>query len=233
MTFPFTSSLTRREAICVLLYLPLQMALLPLGIGYLAARAGIDLAWANFLYYDVGFCYMLLAGFRFLRRDFDPLADRPFYVLARILTSYALLMLCNIATANIILHFLPESRNENNEALLEMVTQNAGPMKAALIFLAPMVEEMLFRAGVFGTLRKRSRLAAYLVSALLFAVYHVWSYVVDNPAYWLYLLEYIPAGLLLARCYERCNSIWGSIGFHMLVNAMSLSLYEVASQLGA
>ena len=43
----------------------------------------------------------------------------------------------------------------------------------------------------------------------------------------IFLLQYIPASLLLARCYERCNSIWGSIFFHMLINAVSFSALSV------
>ena len=37
------------------------------------------------------------------------------------------------------------------------------------------------------------------------------------------LLQYLPVSWLLCRCYERCNSIWGSIFFHMLVNGVAVS----------
>ena len=58
---------------------------------------------------------------------------------------------------------------------------------------------------------------------LFFSLYHVWTYALQDPVYWIYLLEYIPVAGLLARCYERTNSIWCSIFFHMLVNGISLS----------
>ena len=49
-------------------------------------------------------------------------------------------------------------------------------MKAVSIFLVPIVEEMLFRGVVFGSIRPRSRLWAYVVSVAAFSVYHVWSF---------------------------------------------------------
>ena len=71
------------------------------------------------------------------------------------------------------------AENPNNQSVMNVYVQDMGSMKAAVIFLAPVVEAMMFRAGIFGVLR--------------------------------------------SRCYERTNSIWCSIFFHMLVNGISLS----------
>ena len=83
---------------------------------------------------------------------------------------------------------------------------------------------------LFGTLRHKNRAAAYAVSMLAFSVYHVWGYALDDPGYWIFLLQYLPAGWLLARCYERTNSIWGSVFFHMLTNALAVELYRAVLQ---
>ena len=107
---------------------------------------------------------------------------------------------------------------------MAVAEQDMRAVRAAVIYLAPVVEEMLFRAGIFGLLWQRNRRAAYIVSALCFALYHVVPYAILQPAYWLFLLEYIPVSLLLAYCYERTNSIWCSIFFHMLVNGVSMNL---------
>ena len=45
------------------------------------------------------------------------------------------------------------------------------------------------------------------------------------------MLQYLPAGFLLCRCYERTNSVWCSIFFHMLVNLVSLRLLMLIEQL--
>ena len=66
---------------------------------------------------------------------------------------------------------------------------------------------------------------------LLFGLYHVWGYAFADPIYWLYLLQYLPVSWLLCRCYERCNSSWGSIFLHMTLNAVSLSAMNALSEI--
>ena len=114
------------------------------------------------------------------------------------------------------------SANPNNNAVIDMTTQGFGMVEAMAVFLAPIVEELMFRAGLFGLLRRYNRTWAYIISILAFAFYHVWGYALNDPISWLYLLQYIPVTYLLCRCYERSNSIWGSIMLHMLINFISL-----------
>ena len=95
-------------------------------------------------------------------------------------------------------------------------------MIAATVFLAPIVEEAIFRGALFGLLRHKNRAAAYAVSALAFCLYHVYSQALTDPRELLFILEYLPAGLLLARCYERTDSLWGSILLHALNNGVAL-----------
>jgi len=223
---PFTSALKKSEAILVLGYLPLHLLLLQFGFGLLAEKELVPLPLADLLYYLTGFVFMVLAAFRFLRRDFDALIDAPFPCLREILRSY-LLMLCFNFVLGLLFLLLPQTENPNNAAVMAAAELDMRAVKAAVIFLAPMVEEMMFRAGIFGLLRRKDRRAAYLVSALCFSLYHVVPYAVLDPMNWLFLLQYIPASLLLARCYERCNSIWGSVFFHMLINAVSFSALSV------
>ena len=92
------------------------------------------------------------------------------------------------------------------------------------------MEEPVFRGAVFGGLRRRSRILAYLVSMLLFSLYHVWAYALIDPVYLLFLLQYLPVSYLLCRCYERCNSIWGSVFLHMFINAVSLRVLTTLSE---
>ncbi|MCR5575384.1 MAG: CPBP family intramembrane metalloprotease [Oscillospiraceae bacterium] len=229
-SFPeFTSALSRTETIQVLAWLPMHLLLLPWAFSVLSDRGMLTPVWANVLYYGLGFGYMLSAAFRFLRRDFDPLYDRPFFVAGQVAYGYLGMLLFNILIGMLISD-LTALENANNAGLHSLVDVSYGPMKAALVYLAPLTEEMLFRAGLFGTLRKKNRLLAYAVSMLAFSLYHVWNYAAADPAYWIYLLQYLPAGWLLARCYERTNSIWGSVFFHMLTNALALELYRAVLQ---
>ena len=220
---PFTSRLTKREAIMVLLYLPVHLVLLQLGFTALVERGVLPEARATLLYYVVGFLYMVLSAFGFLRRDFDALIDAPFYCVREILRGYLWMLGFNLILGLLLLLVSGGEENPNNQSVMNVYVQDMGSMKAAVIFLAPVVEEMMFRAGIFGVLRRRNRRAAYIVSALCFALYHVVPYALMEPLNWVFVLQYIPVSLLLARCYERTNSIWCSIFFHMLVNGISLS----------
>lgn len=93
-----------------------------------------------------------------------------------------------------------------------------------VVFLAPFVEEVLFRGYVFGNIREKSRWAAYLVSCLLFAFLHVWQFAVVNHSltYFLLMIQYLVPGLVLAWCYERSGTLWASILVHAFVNALAV-----------
>ena len=226
----FTSALDRRESILVLAWLPIHMALLPLLFSQFLSR-GMEQTTANFIYYALGFGYMLVVAFAFLRRDFDPLADRPFACMLEIITGYFAMMCFNFCVAYAIMLVLPDTQNPNNAEVTDLIFKDFGKMKATLMFLAPVVEELLFRAGIFGVLRRRNRLAAYLLSMLLFSLYHVWAYALQDPVYWIYLLEYVPVALLLCRCYERTNTVWSCIFFHMMVNGVAVNTLSALQEL--
>lgn len=103
---------------------------------------------------------------------------------------------------------------------------HSAPHSTALIviFLAPFIEESLFRGYVFGNLRERSRCAAYVLSCLLFAFLHIWQFALtnQNPSYLLLTLQYLVPGLVLAWTYEYSGTLWGNILLHTGINALSV-----------
>ncbi len=221
----FTSCMTRGERVAALLYLPVHLGLLPWLICSLPQTAELSDLEVNLIVYSCGAAYMLFFVGRWLRRDFDPLCDRPMYCLMEIVVCYGLMLAFNMMLNSVLIMVLPEeSANPNNTAVLEMAGKEYGKTAAMAVFLAPLVEEPIFRGGVFGLLRPRNRTLAYAVSMLLFAIYHVWGFALADPVYWVYLLQYLPVSYLLCRCYEHCNSIWGSIFLHMTINAVSISV---------
>ena len=50
----------------------------------------------------------------------------------------------------------------------------------------------------------------------------MWGYGLIDARYWLYIVQYLPVSWLLARLYERTDSVWSCIFFHMLVNGISV-----------
>ena len=226
----FTSALTKREAAAVLLYFPVHILILPQLLGYMIAKGIMAEAPANLLMYAVGAGYMLIAGWRFLRRDFDPLMDNFMYCVLQVCICYGLMIVMNMAVNGVLIN-LDFIENPNNEAIIGAAAEDYGKMAALAVFLAPLVEEMLFRAGIFGLIRRKNRTAAYVVSILAFSVYHVWPYTIGQPMNWIYIVQYIPASFMLCRCYEKCSSIWGSIFMHMAVNGISLHAMRLLQEL--
>jgi uncharacterized protein len=228
---PFTSEMTKRECIMALAYIPFHVLLLPLLFTWSVYAQLMDEVTANVLCYAIGFIYMLIFELRFLRRDFDPLCDHPLRCVLEIIAGYLLMMVCNYCVSIILLLVIPDASNPNNGTIMDMAKIDMRWIKVMTVFFAPPVEELMFRAGIFGTLRRSNRFAAYAVSALVFSLYHVWSFAITDPINWIYIIQYIPVSLLLARCYERTNSIWCSIFFHMTVNAVSLQALSMLQDL--
>lgn len=120
---------------------------------------------------------------------------------------------------------LADRAGNRNDSVISAQIGSAPHMTLLIvIFLAPFVEETLFRGLVFGGLRERSRVLAYVVSCALFALLHVWQFAVAdrNPAYFLLMVQYLIPGLVLAWAYDHSGTLWASIGLHAGVNALSV-----------
>lgn len=218
----FTSSLTKSEALKAILYLPVHMLLLPAVLMSLLKKGVIDEPELNFVKYAIGAAYMLVFLGGFYRREFDGFCERPLRTAIMVAGAY-MATLFFTALAGMLLQLVP-GVNQNNAAVADMAIESRGITAATAIFLAPLVEEPIFRAGVFGQLRKKSRALAYIVGALSFSLYHVVGYAADNPMYLLYAVQYVPASLMLILCYERSNTLWTPVFLHMLINAVSMSM---------
>ena len=105
----FTSRLSRKETVAALAYLPVHLWLLPALLQQMINRGAMDDVAANVICYSVGLLYMLGLLFPFLRRDFDPLCDRPVYCLLEILKNYAFMYLGNLAVGALMMLVLGQS----------------------------------------------------------------------------------------------------------------------------
>ncbi|HEU0072890.1 MAG TPA: CPBP family intramembrane glutamic endopeptidase [Dehalococcoidia bacterium] len=86
----------------------------------------------------------------------------------------------------------------------------------AIVFMAPVAEEIFFRGFIFGGLRRYLNLPiAGLISGSLFAIAH------GDPGL---ILPFAGVGLVLAAIYEYTRSLYASIGVHFVFNSMSFLL---------
>lgn len=154
------------------------------------------------------------------RRFLDDPARAVKTVAAGIVAYYGL---CELA-ARLWRIFADRSGNLNDSAISARTGSAPHMTILILVFLAPFVEETLFRGLVFGGLKEKSRLLAYAVSCALFALAHVWQFAVANrdPAYVLQMVQYLIPGLVLAWAYDHGGTLWASVGLHAGVNALSV-----------
>ena len=222
MTNEYSSSLSKKQTIAILIWFPIHILGLPFIFSALWQRGLIDIVLANVLVYAVGAVYMLLVLHRFFRKDFDTLCDRPLRVLVLIIGAY---WLARIGEGLIVLLFQYLSitdSNANNDAVIAMTKESLGPTAAMAVVLGPIVEESLFRAGIFGLLRRKSRFWAYALSMLAFGLYHVWQSALYDPRQLILMVQYLPSAFALAYVYDRSDSIWSSIFLHALTNGISM-----------
>lgn len=222
MTNEFSSRLSKKQAIAVLIWFPMHILALPFLFSALYLRGVISNVTANLLVYAVGAAYMLLVLRRFFRKDFDTLCDRPLRVLLFVIGAYWMARVGEVLIVLLLDALSVTDSNSNNEAVIAMTKDRFGPTAAMAVILAPIVEESLFRAGIFGLLRRKSRFWAYTLSILAFGLYHVWQSAVYDPRQLIFLLQYVPSSFMLAYVYDSTDTIWSSIFLHVMTNGVTM-----------
>jgi membrane protease YdiL (CAAX protease family) len=224
--------MVKSEKVLGWVYIPVHAILLPWLLAYLYQHLLTDMDVVfktpniNLVYYIISFSFLLIFLFRFLKNSFSDLLDNLIGSLKAILLGYLFNIVLTYALSQLMSLVLNEQLNPNTQEIINQTKLNANVMIAVAVLFAPVVEETLFRGVIFGTIHKKSRILAYAVSTLLFSVYHLWHYFIGGfePSMLLYLLQYIPASLALAWCYEKSSSIWAPIVMHAAVNFISIKI---------
>ena len=230
---PFENKMSWGKTLFGLIYLPIHLVVLPLLLPAAFMEFGIsDIAQINVYYYAISVLVVLAVFFPYLRANFDPLVERFLHCLLSFFMALGIYYIGNVVVNLIVLGISTQTGNPNDQMVMDLAIDN-NAFRAAVIFMGPIVEEVLFRGALFGGVRRKSRVWAYVLSVLMFALCHVWQYAIV-AADWtvlIYVLQYLPAAFALAWVYERSNSIWVPIGMHMLRNAMSLAAADMLAEM--
>ena len=180
-------------------------------------------AMRNILYYYILFAVTLIIFHGFLARTSRRLLDN-----LGLACKSAAVGLVGLYGLNELVYRLTNliftNRTNLNDTTISAQIDDAPHMTLLIvIFLAPFVEEVLFRGLVFGNLKSKSRVLAYAVSCLLFALLHVWQFAVvkQDVTYFLLMIQYLVPGLVLAWAYDHSGTLWSSIALHAAANALS------------
>ncbi len=132
------------------------------------------------------------------------------------LVAVLLMIIANfIITTLFFLDSMAANELNNREILLKFPVFSI----LAMVFMAPIIEELVFRLNLKGLMKKRT--VYCLVSGFLFGFIHVttdFSSLKDL----LYIIPYGLVGSIFAYAYAKTNNIYTSIFMHMGHNAFSV-----------
>jgi len=219
-------SLTSAEAIWGFFYLAFELLALPALLAVLnryLPRA-MSSAELNFTYFGINFIAVLLIFHEFLAKNLRQLREHPAYFCQAVILGFVAYWACSTVLTEIMLRFVPDFTNMNDDSLLKMASGSFFLMSVGTVVLVPPVEECLFRGLIFRGLYGKSRWAAYLVSMAAFAFVHISGFIGSHSPLQLLLcfLQYLPAGLCLAWSYTKADTIFAPILIHAAVNAFGI-----------
>lgn len=217
---------THTESVLGLGYMGLQLLVLPVALTMIATFFQLDLSESqlNFVFFALNFVCLSVIAHRFLIDSVKVGFARPFMLLHCAVIAYGVNWASLFVINTLFAQWLPGFSNVNDSSIAQMVASDYTLNAIGMVLLVPLAEEVMYRGFIFGLLHRSSRLAAYLVSVLVFAAIHVVGYIgyYDAVTLLLCLVQYLPAGLCLAWAYERSGSILAPILIHMAVNQTSI-----------
>lgn len=178
----------------------------------------------NFCFFLLNFVAVLWIFHRFLEVSFRSLKKHFIdTVQSTILGLAGYLVTLTVLTGTITL-LLPGYANLNNAAISGLMSADFGLTVIGTVLLTPVAEEVFYRGLLFGSCYRKSRLLAYLLSAFVFCAIHVLPYwgQLSRPAFFLSMLQYLPAGIWLAWSYTKSGNLFAPIFIHSLANLLAM-----------
>lgn len=220
-------SLRRREVILGTVWFLIYFFLMSALVQVILAALGIDydLSTLNAAYFLLDFLITALVFYRFLSESLSVAVHGIPRLIKGVVLGFAAYLLLTILP-DILFSLIPgEIAVPNDDTVSAIAESSYYVMLAGAVLLAPLTEETLIRGLVFGSIRKKNRVVAYAVTAVLFAAMHMLEYLGDMSALTaLYnLLVYGLPSIALCLCYEYSGTIWASIILHAIINAIGMA----------
>lgn len=221
-----TVSLNKKEILWGWVYLALEFLFLPVALYWITARLfpGTTDAEVNFLFYIVNFLGTLLIYRRFLSQNLGIAKRNILKVSLYTMLGLFLYWASSLVIGEITYRLMPDFVNVNDAGIAAMSQDGYLLMVIGTVLLVPTAEECMFRGLLFRGIYSKNRWAAYAISALCFCLPHVSAYIgsYDWTVLALCFVQYLPAGLILAWCYEKSNTIMTPILIHTIINAFGI-----------
>ena len=219
-------TMTPREKTVGFIYFPIQLFCLPLLLSIANMLIGylLSVSWLNFLYFFINFVSVLVIFGHFLKENGKIALSAPWRCLRFAAIGLIAYQFLSNVVLLLIVHVRPDFFNVNDAAINTMAQNDYGLIAFSTVILVPIAEEVLHRGLIFGQLYNRNRVAAYLISMIVFSAMHILDYirVYEWQMLLLCFLQYLPAGLCLGWAYAKSDSIWVPILMHTAINQIGI-----------
>ena len=226
MKRPFPVALRRWEKIAGLVWLAAYVFLMGSAVTLLLGLLGLpdDDLTRNKVFYIAGFLITAALLWRFLRDSLAAAAREPGRLIRGAVFGWCLYAAAQVGAGIVFERFAPELTSPNDQVIASLTAENFPMMLAATVLLTPLTEETLLRGVLFGSLREKSRPAAYAVTALVFAGMHLVPYLPEMDAGTAALngLLYVLPSLVLCASYELGGTIWTPVLVHAAINGIGM-----------
>lgn len=178
----------------------------------------------NLIYFILNFLAAVTIFHKYLANHLSSLGRNWWACLKALILGYVFYWLSSYALSWLLGKAIPGFANLNDNAIAAMAGNDYWVVAVGVVILVPLAEEVFHRGLVFGGLYAHSRIAAYVVSCLLFAAIHVAGYIgsASVPVLIGCLVQYLPAGLCLAWSFQESGCIFVPILIHTLINAQAI-----------
>ena len=225
-----SAHMTNAEQIVGAVFFVIYLLVLPFaaepafGFAETLLKTDISAGLRSAIYYYLLFAVTLLIFHRYLAQTTRKALERAGGVIRTALVGLVALYGLNELVYRLTQLLIENRTNLNDVAISAQINDAPRTTLLIVIFLAPFVEETLFRGLVFGGLKQKNRAVAYVVSCLLFALLHVWQFAVvsRDVTYLLLMVQYLVPGLVLCGVYDKGDTLWCPIILHMAANALAV-----------
>lgn len=177
----------------------------------------------NFIYYFINFLSLLWILHQYLEKALSTVVKNPFAYLQSVILGFVAYYVSFRIITYAITSLFPAFHNANDGAISTMAGSDFFLTALGVTVLVPVAEELIYRGLIFGSLCRKSPVAAYALSACVFSLIHILGYwgktAPSNLA--LSFLQFLPAGIWLAWSCTKSGSILSSITIHALVNGLA------------
>lgn len=211
------------KIITVIVYI-LSFAFLPFVLLLFYRTSFYDILAKNFnLIFYMIFAIILAYQYRkFIKYNLKNIHKDFFKNLLLTISTY-IIMLGLVIICSLILKSFSDVTNANQDSINNELKNNFLPMFLAAVIFGPFVEELVFRGLIFRLLRNKFKILSHIITALLFGLYHVWTYVLflGDFSQLINVLPYFAMGLAFSILYENTDNIAYPLLLHMANNFIS------------